>query len=224
MIKKYTHIIIAVFLGMLALLGVWYYTNINTPTEQVVVAKTRLSVGTIIGPQHIKVEKLPKTAVPPDAITDTKDVLGKTIYLGTLLEGDVIRKQHIETGNGGVVARIASLAPGKQACDLPAETAPGLKGVAIGDKVDVYTEVGSPGTPGKEGTTALMVQRVAAGATVIDTPNSEQSSGGALSGGQPDKGAYIIAVTPDEAIKVAEGVVRGKKFSVFILPGGGNNG
>lgn len=215
--KKFMHIFIAVILALTAGLIVWYYIQANVPTVNVVIAKTRLSVGTTIGPQHVTVIQRPKVAVPMDAITDPKDVLGKTVVMGTVLNEDVIRKQHIDAGKGGLTARLATLAPGRAASDLPVETSSGLTGLNIGDKVNIYSEVGVPSGSGAAG----MVVPVAQEAIILATPDEKgKQSEGQLST-SAGKGSYIIAVLPEETQKVAEAIVRGKKFSIFLLSIGG---
>jgi len=97
--------------------------------------------------------------------------------------------------------------------DLPAETANGLRGIAIGDRVNVFSEIAVP--MGKEA--ATMVDCVAKEAVIIRVPPASVGKDNSLAAAGV-KGAYVIAVTPEEAKKVSEGIVRGKKFSISLLP------
>ncbi|OPX89550.1 MAG: hypothetical protein A4E53_01473 [Pelotomaculum sp. PtaB.Bin104] len=107
------------------------------------------------------------------------------------------------------------MAPGRVAVDLPADTAPGLTGVAIGDRVDLYSEMAVVDQTGKS--VASSVGPVAKGAVLIGTPNNNNDK----QTGPVEKGAYIVAVSPDEQKNVADSAVRGKKFTVFLLPSKG---
>lgn len=208
-IKKILHILIAILLASAAGGVVWYYTMINTPSSKVVLAAGKLPVGTVISTRDINEKEYPLTAIPPDAVQSAQDVVGKTVVSGTLFSGDVLRKEHIASDTGSLKAVLNSLAPGRVAIDLPEDTATGLKGVTAGDLVNVYTEV----TVAKDTTS---VECVAAGAVILRTPSA--SSGDNSLSGPTSKGAYIIAITSEEAPKVSDGKVRGKKFSITVLP------
>ncbi|MFZ5651784.1 MAG: RcpC/CpaB family pilus assembly protein, partial [Bacillota bacterium] len=142
---------------------------------------------------------------------------GKTVVSGTVFEGEVIRRGHTAEDTGSLKAVLNSVAPGREAVDLPVETAPGLKGVAVGDRVNVFTEIAVQ--VGKEA--ATIVDCVAREAVILATPANSVSDKSNSLASTMDKGSYIIAVTPEESKKVAEGKVRGKKFSFSFLPKGG---
>ena len=214
-LKKISHIILALFLAILAGGLVWYYINANSPSVKVVVASKNLPIGTVLGSQNVTVKTYPASVVPQDAQTSLDSVVGKTVVSGKIFSGDVIRTGHVAADTGSLKAALVSIAPGREAIDLPAETSAGLRGIKVGDKVNVYTEV----TIEKDTT---VVDCVAREAIVIDTPQSgsgESSLSSVASGGS--KSAYVIAFTPAEAKLVADGIVRGKKFSVSLLPARG---
>ncbi|MCL6476985.1 MAG: hypothetical protein K6T65_01075 [Peptococcaceae bacterium] len=208
-IKKISHILIALLLATAAGGIVWYYVRINTPSVKVVVASEKLPIGAVLGSNNVTLRDYPVSVVPKDAETSLQNVTGKTVVSGTVFPGEVIRKGHIAADTGSLKAVLNSLAPGREAIDLPAETSVGMKGVSTGDKINVYTEI----TIGKD-TTA--VECVAKEAVVLKVPPAVSGSNNSLTA-TASKGAYIIAVTPDEAKKVAEGIVRGKKFSITLL-------
>lgn len=216
-LKKISHILVALLLASAAGGIVWYYVKINTPGVKVVVAAARLPIGAVIGPQHVVLKYFPESVLPKDAETTTQNVVGKTVVSGTVFEGEVIRRGHIAEDTGSLKAVLNSVAPGREAVDLPVETAPGLKGVAVGDRVNVFTEIAVQ--VGKEA--ATIVDCVAREAVILATPASTVSEKSNSLASTMDKGAYIVAVTPEESKKVAEGKVRGKKFSFSFLPRGG---
>lgn len=216
-IKKISHILVAIMLASMAGGIVWYYVRINTPSVKVVVASDKLGIGTVLNSQHISLKEYPQSVVPRDAETSLQNVAGKTIISGTVFPGEVIRKGHVAADTGSLKAVMNSVAPGKEAIDLPADTAAGMKGISVGDRVNVFTEMVVQ--QGKDPVT--IVDCAAKEAVVIRIPPAT-TGGNILNNASPgSKGAYVIAVTPEEAKKVADGIVRGKRFSLSLLPAGG---
>jgi len=211
--KKMSYILAALLLALAAGGLVWYYVRLNTPGVRVVVASERLAIGTVLGPKQVALKDYPLMAVPEEAETSLQSVLGKTVVSGTVFPGEVIRRGHITADTGSLKAALNTLAPGREAVDLPAETSTGLRGIAVGDRVNVFTEV----VIGKDTTAVDCVAREAV-VVRISLPASGKDSSLAA---PASRGAYVIAVTPEEARKVAEGTVRGKKFSISLLPAGG---
>ncbi|MHB8156818.1 MAG: SAF domain-containing protein [Desulfocucumaceae bacterium] len=209
LLKKIAHILIALILASIAGGIVWYYVKINTPSEKVVVSANKLPVGTVIGAQDVIIKEYPLSVVPKKAIGSVQDVIGKTVVSGMVFPGEVILKEHIASDVGSLKAVLSSLAPGREAIDLPSETAVGLKGVTAGDLVNVFSEL----AVGKDITT---VECVAREAVIINAPSTSDRDN-SLAASAP-KESFIIAVTPEEARKVAEGYVRGKRFSLTVLP------
>ena len=212
-LKKMSHILVSLLLALAAGGLVWHYVRLNTPSVRVVVASERLAIGTVLGPKQVVLKDYPPVAVPEEAETSIQSVMGKTVVSGTVFPGDVIRRGHITADTGSLKAVLNTLAPGREAVDLPAETSTGLRGIAVGDRVNVFTEV----VTGKD-TTA--VDCVAKEAVVVRVPLPAPGKDSSLAA-PASRGAYVIAVTPEEARKVAEGTVRGKKFSISLLPAGG---
>ncbi len=214
-IKKMSHILIALLLASAAGGMVWYYVRINTPSVKVVVAAEKLPIGSVLGPQNVTLRDYPESVVPRDAEKSLQNVTGKTVVSGTVFPGEVIRRGHIAADTGSLKAVLSFLAPGREAIDLPAETSTGMRGITAGDRVNVFTEI----TIGKD---ASAVECVAREAVVIKVPPVAAGKDNSLAASAPaTKGAYVIAVTPEEAKKVAEGIVRGKKFSFSLLPARG---
>lgn len=206
-IKRISHILLAVVLAAAAGGVVWYYVGINVPSVKVVVADRRMPIGTVIQPGQVVLKDYPIVAVPGEAVRSVQEVTGKTVVSGTIFPGDVIRQGHVASDTGSLKAVLNSIAPGKEAVDLPADTAPGLSGVATGDLVNVYTEI----AVGKDVTAVECVAREAVILKAPPVTADRENSPAAVK-------SYVVAVTPEEAQKVAEGNVRGKKFSVSVLP------
>jgi hypothetical protein len=91
------------------------------------------------------------------------------------------------------------MAPGREAVDLPAETSNGLKGVAVGDRVNVYTEYAVAN--GQEA--ASVVDCAAREAVILKVPPAGGGSDDSLASAAV-KRSYIIAITPEEEKKVAK--------------------
>ena len=142
-LKKYLHIVLAVALATGGGLSAWYFINSNTPTEKVVITQGKLPSGTVIDNSNISTKLVSKSAIPPGAIAKPEEVIGKTLNI-PVLGDEILQKDHVVAGKGSLAARLATTAPGRVAVDLPQETAQGLKGLEVGDKVNVYGEVGVP--------------------------------------------------------------------------------
>lgn len=216
-IKRISHILAAMLLASAAGGIVWYYVKTNTPSVKVVVALEKIGIGTVLNSRHVGVKEYPQSVAPRDAETSLQNVLGKAVISGTVFPGEVIRKGHLAADTGSLKAVMISVAPGREAIDLPAETAAGLKGIAVGDRVNVFTELVVQ--QGKDPVT--MVDCAAKEAVVVKIP-AATAGGNVLNGAAlAVKDSYVIAVTPEEAKKVADGIVRGKRFSLSLLPAGG---
>lgn len=211
-LKRYLHILTAAVLACAAGLGLYYYAHINTPTQKVIVAATGLPAGTTVTPDMVKYDLYPKAKLPDDVITKPEDVIGKTVTV-SVLENSVVRKANLTAGKGGLAVRLATLAPGRVATDLPLEAAPGLSSMNIGDHLDIYSEVVVADPAGK--TAGNMTVPVAQDAILIGTPNNSNDK---KTPGPDEKGTYIVAVKPEEKKNFAESSVHGKKYKVFLLP------
>ncbi len=216
-IKKISHILTALLLALAAGGLVWHYVKVNTPGVKVVVALDKLPIGTVLNQQNVALKEYPLSVVPKEAETSLQKVRGKTVVSGTIFPGEVIRKGHITADTGSLKAVLGSLAPGREAVDLPAETSTGMRGLAVGDRVNVFTEIVVQ--HGKDAVTK--VDCAAREAVVLKVPLHAEKADSLAASYPAGKGAYIIAVTPEEAKRVAEGTVRGKKFSITLSAGGG---
>lgn len=215
-LKKISHILIAIILAVISGGIAWYYININTPSEKVVVATVKLPIGTVITPEQVSLKDFPASVVPMDAEKLIQNVVGKTVVSGTIFQGEVMRKGHTVSDLGSLKAVLNFVAPGREAIDLPAETANGLRGVAVGDRVNVFSEISIQ--VGKDA--ATIVDCVAREAVILRVPPAAAGKDNSLAAAAA-KGAYVIAVSPEEVKKVSEGIVKGKKFSISLIPAKG---
>ena len=198
-LKKYLHVVVAIALALAACISVYFFTSSYTPTVKVVETTSKLTPGRVINSSHITTNLYAPADVPKDAITNEKDVLGKTVVV-TALEKQVLRKEHITSKQGSLQTLLASVAPGRVAVDLPSEAGQGLNGLEIGDKVNVYGEIG---TVDENGQGYSKIDQVALHATILNVPKD-------------DRGAIIIALTPEEEKKVADVLTRGKRVTLFL--------
>ncbi|RKO66372.1 SAF domain-containing protein [Desulfofundulus salinus] len=212
--NKLVNVLTALVLVVLSGALVWYIIGITAPTVPVVKAQKKIPVGTIITGDMVKVQPMARVDVPPDAVSDVREVIGKTVTLGTLLPGDPVRKAHVKAGVGSLQARLNALAPGRVAVDLPAES--GLKGLSAGDKVMVFGEV--PVGDAASKTAATVVELIARDAVVLEVPGDRPQGEGVFGGTGGAKGPVVVAVTPEEAKKIANSIVRGKRTAIALLP------
>lgn len=208
LLKKYTHILLALLLAVGGGWAGYAYIQSNTPSTNIIKINSKLPPGTVITSQHIHTEMVAKSVLPPNAITKPEDAIGKTLTM-TVLGEDILRKEHVVAGKGSLVARLATVAPGKVAVDLPQEAAQGLKGLEIGDKVNAYGEIAIATADGKAATT---VDKVAVNAIVLYAPLGEEKMG--------KSEAIIIACNPQEEKAIAQVLTGGKKISLFLQQGG----
>lgn len=186
----------------------WFFIQSQTPTERVVVTQGKLPVGTVINPQHVTTKLVAKAMLPQGAVTKPEDATGKTLVM-PVLGGDILRQEHIVAGQGSLNARLISVAPGRVAVDLPQEAAAGLRGLDMGDKVNLYGEIG---VVSDDGSSATAVEMVAKDAIILYAPNVDNKRSGV--------DALIVGVLPEEEKRIADVLTRGKRVTVFLQQGG----
>lgn len=202
--KRWVPLLAAAFLAAVA--GVLVYVSLQavSPKACVVVAKTNLSVGDVIGEEDVAVRRLPSAAVPRGAFRSEDGVVGKTVVAGPVLAGDVVRGAHV-CEEGSLSAALRTFAPeGWVGTELPDGVGLGMTGIRRGDIVDVYVEA-------EEGGAAVLVE----GAVVISTPWTT------VGGRERGSGVYVVAVPPEYAPGVAEAVVVKSAVTVVLKSSGG---
>jgi Flp pilus assembly protein CpaB len=149
----------------------------------VAVATRALDVGAVVGPDDVAVQRVPAAFLPEGWLGASSDVVGHTVVVAVFRGQPVLRGQVAPSGLRGVAAL---LPPGSRAVAVPTgDTTPP---VHTGDVVDVLATFDAQAAGDGDPTFP-----VAAGAVVVDV------------GGQ----SATVAVTPDEARKVAFAVSHG---------------
>src|SRR5439155_16784385 len=149
------------------------------PTRTVVVAVRTVAAGDQIGSGDVATRASPAGLVPSGAASSRAAVVGRTAVVA-LFPGEVVLGGHL-SGRGARGA--AALVPvGRRAIAVPAESA--ATRVARGDLVDVLSVA-----PNGSGDAVL----VATAAIVVDVA----------------EGSVTVAVSPDEARRVATAIARG---------------
>lgn len=202
--KKNIPLFVSLVLAILAAVLVFIFVRSMQPTVPVVVAQKNISVGKEITPDDVAIKNYPSSAVFPSTAKSLKEVVGKTVAFGPVLQGEVVRTEHLTTA-GSLLSTLRTFAPEKKwsAVELPPDTSLGMKGLRRGDKVNVYGEVA-------EGETAVV--KHIADAVVLNVPEEED-----------EIKQFIIAV-PEEVVSVVAGIaVRGQKAAV-VLPSAEDKG
>lgn len=197
-VKKNAFIILAVVFAITAGMLVFIFVNASTPNVPVVIAAKNLAVGTEITLADVSVKNMPKSAVPSTSFKNPSKVVGQTITAGPIVNGDIIRGEHLSAASS-LMATLRTMAPkGWAAVELPANSGAGLQGIKRGDKVNLLGEIGLA-----EGN---MVDVLVEGAVILAVPNKEK-----------EVKNYVVAVAPEYTKAIAEKIVRNKPV-VIVLP------
>lgn len=197
-IKKNIFLIISIVFAATAGLLVYVFVNASAPNIPVVVAAKNLAVGTEISITDVTVKNLPQSAVPSTSFKNPGKLIGQTITVGPVVNGDIIRGEHLSTASS-LMATLRTMAPeGWAALELPANSGLGLSGLRRGDKVNLFGEVGIA--------SGSIVDTLVEGAIILNTPNKENETKN-----------YVVAVPPEYAKVIAEKNVRNRPV-VIVLP------
>lgn len=199
--KKNLPVLAAFALAFVAALLVFVSVKSMQPTVPVLVATRNLSVGDEITPSDVTVKRLPAVAVPGSALRRVESAAGRTVAFGPILNGEIVRSEHISGESSLYAALRAYASPDWAAVELPADTAVGMKGLRRGDRVDIYGEV-----PSGNGTVVSLVSH---GVILQNLEGNDKS----------ESKRYVVAVPANYAPAVADIVVRGRKLTL-VLPGG----
>ena len=160
----------------------------------------KTSVGSEIKATDITVKNLPKSAIPSTSFRDPNKIIGKTITAGPVVNGSIIRAEHLSSSSSLLVT-LRTLAPeGWCAVELPVNSSLGLQGLKRGDKVCLFGEVGITGGT-IDGT---MIDTLVENAIILSLPSEKAKN-------------YIVAVPSEYAKVVAEKVARNSPV-VVVLP------
>jgi len=197
-------LILAVLAGLLAR----YVLSLHAPARQVLVAARDLPPHTRLAESDLRRSILPPGGVPGDAVPNEGMAVGK-VTRGLLLEGEVLRSGHMTSDTGGVLA-LQLRGSGLRAMALPGEVVGNLRDrIAPGDRLELVAVL--PVRTEKQNTT--VASQVAAGAQVLEVIRPEPDAP------SDEKGSVLVAMTQEEAAKVALAVAGGRLF-VTALPAG----
>ncbi len=137
------------------------------PTSPVVVANSDLDVGAEIAAEDVKVVAWPKNSVPPQAITDPKEVIGRGVVTPIIQnEPVVLTKLASKEAGAGLPPAIP---PGLRALSVRVNEVIGVAGYVLpGTRVDVLATVNPTGN-GQDVTSKVVltnVQVLAAGTKI----------------------------------------------------------
>jgi len=195
-LKKNSTLILTIILAVAAAVIIYFSVKAMSPTTPVVVANQNLGVGTVISKEHLTTRNFPANNIPSTAFSFPNDVIGKTIINGPIVQGDMVRSEHLSM-DGSLMSVLKTYAPeGWTAIALPGENY-GMQGIKKGDKVNVYGEIGSA--------QGIIVSELVKDAVVLSVADSAKNPT-----------PYIIAVPDNYAAVVAEVIVRNKPITITL--------
>lgn len=205
----------AILLALVAAGGTYYTISEVTAKSEVYVANKSIAKGDPLTVELFKVAYLPKGGVPVDALTPSSN-LNTLISNKDMSADDILRAVNttdLKRDNPSILsARLRALEKtGLVGGEIPIESMQGmLDGMKSGDKVYVVG-VTKEVTQNGEVETVDVVK----GETVVDSAIVV----GVKGGGEDGKSALIIAMSKEEAVKVAVARDKGKIYA-YLLPFG----
>ena len=176
--------------------------SLAIPSSSVLVAKEEIKTGEIFTREMLQVKKVPRVVMPKDRIEKLDEIIGKHAKT-SVAPGDPLRKAHIaEIAEGGTLAARLNLEDAKlRAIALTPEASLGLKGVQIGDRVDIIGVMDAMVGEGEIPVSKVIVW----GAPVLEviSADKEKESG-------DKKSNLVVGVTPEQSEKVALALIKGK--------------
>jgi pilus assembly protein CpaB len=176
--------------------------TVSMPTQQVVVAASDLDIGTELTRADIRIIDWPANAVPANAFSDPKDVIGRGIVLPIIQNEPILpmKLASVEAGSGLPPA----IPPGLRAVSVRVNEVIGVAGYVLpGTRVDVVATV-SPTGQNNDMTSKVVltnVQVLAAG-TKIER-DTDKNKPMAVS-------VVTLLVDPDEAERLTLASTEGK--------------
>jgi pilus assembly protein CpaB len=176
--------------------------TVSMPTQQVVVAASDLDIGTELTRADIRIIDWPANAVPANAFSDPKDVIGRGIVLPIIQNEPILpmKLASVEAGSGLPPA----IPPGLRAVSVRVNEVIGVAGYVLpGTRVDVVATM-SPTGNGADMTTKVIltnVQVLAAG-TKIDRETDKNKP--------MPVSVVTMLVNPEEAERLTLASTEGK--------------
>jgi len=192
--------------GALAFATYNYVQNVPTrtvsvPTRPVVVAATDLQIGASLDDHAVRVVEWPATAMPKDAISDPKDVVGRGLIM-PVLENEPILPTTLASKDAGAGLPPA-IPPGLRALSVRVNEVIGVAGYVLpGTHVDVVATV-NPGDKQGDMTSKVILTNVlvlAAGTKMEQDGNNKPMA----------VNVVTLLVNPDESERLTLAAGEGK--------------
>jgi Flp pilus assembly protein CpaB len=168
------------------------------------VATRALTRGTQLTPDMLRSHQIPSTFVPPAAVTNIDQLLGRTLA-ADVARGDVLTRTRLAGTTAGPVAALVPI--GSRAFLVPSTLPPGV--VAAGDLVDVLAAFGGARSH---------VETVASGVEVARI--LQPVSAGGIEGTADASGpSLVVLVDPDTARELAYAQAFAKLVVTVDPPG-----
>lgn len=165
------------------------YAALGRPPDggvPVVVATREVPVGAVLSSGDVAVRQLPPAAVPPTALDDPAQVVGRPVA-AVLSEGEALTPHDVRTGS-----LLVGQPRGSVAVWLPLPDPAVAEALSAGDRVDVHSPV-----DGRRVVEDALVLAVRAGASgpggLIGTTSLSREGGGAWLALSPERSAAMAA-------------------------------
>jgi pilus assembly protein CpaB len=177
--------------------------TVSIPTRQVVVAAADLDVGAELRKEDIRIIDWPANAVPANAISDPKDVIGRGIVLPVIQNEPILPNKLSQEGSGGGLP--PAIPPGLRAVSVRVNEVIGVAGYVLpGTHVDVVATVSPTGAATDMTSKVVLtnVQVLAAG-TKIERDGENKDKPMPVS-------VVTLLVNPEEAERLTLASTEGK--------------
>lgn len=197
MLNKFNNptLIIGLVLALIAGALCYVVLSRNDPTVPVVVVNKNLLVGTVIEEKDLVVKNYPPSMIPNSSFKDISQVVGETVSVGPIMNGDIVRAEHLSDASSLYVALQTYAPKGWKATQLPEECGTSMRGIKRGDVVDIHADTVGGG-----------VDQIVRGIVLAEPTTTDD---GILQG-------YIIAVPTEYANAVAELVVKDMSAALML--------
>lgn len=195
---------LAVLLASLASYGV-YRAITQIPVREVpvaerfmVVASQNVTIGRVLGPEHVKVIPWPATAPVPNSFTKTEEVVGRGV-VNDVFENEPITESKLAPKDGGA-GLIPTIPPGMRAMSVRVNSVVAPVWTAANTFVDVVVTVNTGGEP--------IAQTVLSGVKVLAV-NADNSDQRRREGGTAETSIVTLGLTPPDVERLTLALSQG---------------
>ena len=181
------------------------------PSTEILVAASNLAPGTRLEAGHLTTIAWPTTLVPPGAIGTLTDAVGRTLS-GAIGEGEALTALRLV----GPALAATLVEGGRVAAPVRLADADATSLLQPGDRIDLVAASAGSADPVSGATGAAAARVVAAAATVVAVPHSTDGNSLIGSAGTSGGALLVVAVTPSEALALAQASVLGP-LSVILV-------